>query len=86
MTPEEYAKKTADRLKNDISNYEEILKNADEVVRNSNISQMSKDIFWISLSEYFNSDLMMENVSSEKLNAQVLATKQAIANRIMNMK
>ncbi|MER5080444.1 hypothetical protein [Providencia stuartii] len=87
MSPEDYAKKVAIRLHDDISDYEDILNNAQNVLDNSNISQMNKDIFWITLSNIFNSNQQItENVSNEKLNNQVLAARQAIANRIMSLK
>lgn len=87
MSPKDYAKKVAIRLHEDISNYKNILNNAQKVLDDSNISQMNKDIFWVTLSTEFNCNQpVVENVGSKIINQQVLAAKQAIANRIMALK
>ncbi|NIF50228.1 hypothetical protein F3J28_20930 [Enterobacter sp. Ap-1006] len=87
MTSEEYAKKISERLNDNVSDYENILNNAERVLNDSNISQMNKDIFWITLSNIFNSDQQIsENVSNKNLNREVLAARQAIANRIISLK
>lgn len=87
MTPEEYAKKVAARLNDDISNYEFILNNAQNVLQSSKLSQINVDLFWISLSKEFTSvQEINENISSSIVNKQIMAAKQAIANRIFALK
>ncbi|HGN0024606.1 TPA: hypothetical protein ACKRFQ_000686 [Proteus mirabilis] len=53
MTYQEYAKKVADDLSSNISNYKEIISKAEQKINQSDISEQSKTKFWLELSKQF---------------------------------
>lgn len=53
MTYQEYAKKVADDLSSNISDYKEIISKAEQIINRSDISEQNKTKFWLELSKQF---------------------------------
>ncbi|WP_419227628.1 hypothetical protein [Alteromonas sp. OM2203] len=86
MTIDEYRKKILGLLKASSSEQEvrSVLKTADEVLKDSDISESSKKQFWVDLYEDLGGDdyVLMEKQASSSLSAIVAAAKEVIAKKV----